>query len=79
MEIIILLRLRFTRVIVLLFRLRVIIFLLRPRVLLRLQRLLVQLRLVRTPEAGRLRSGLRAASRLKRRSGRSMSYVVTFG
>ena len=70
MEIIVLFRLRFARVVVLLLRLCV---------LLRLQRLLAWLRLVRTPEAGRLRSGLHAASILKRRSGGSMAYVVTFG
>ena len=79
MEIIVLLRLRFARIVVLLFQLRVVILLLRLRVLLRLQRLLVRLRLVQTPEAGRLRPGLRAASRLKRRSDGSMVYVVTFG
>ena len=70
MEFIVLLRLRFARVVILLFRLRV---------LLRLQRLLVRLRLVRTPEAGTLQSGLCAASRIKRHSGGSMAYVVTFG
>ena len=48
MEIIVLLRLRFSRVVVLLFRLRVVILLLRLRVLLRLQCLLVRLRLVWT-------------------------------
>src|SRR4051812_2337074 len=78
-EIIVLLRLRFARVIVLLFWLRFVLLLLRLRVLLRLQRLLVRLRLVRTPEAGRLRPGLHAASRLKCRSSGSMAYVVTFG
>ena len=79
MEIIVLLRLRFARVVVLLFRLRVVVLLLRLRVLLRLPCLLVWLWLVRPPKAGRLRSGLRAAPRSKCRSGRSMSYVVTFG
>ena len=50
MEIIVLLRLCFARVVLLLFRLHVVVLLHRLRVLLRLQRLLVQLRLVRTPE-----------------------------
>ena len=57
MEIIVLLRLCFTHIVVLLFRLGVVVLLLRLRVLLRLQRLLVRLWLVRTLEAGRLRSG----------------------
>ena len=54
MKIIVLHRLRFARIIILLFQLRVIVLLLWLRVLLHLQRLLVWLRLVRTPEAGRL-------------------------
>ena len=72
MEIIILLRLHFVRVFVLLFQLSIVVLLVRLRVLLRLQRLLVRLRLVRTSEAEGLRSGLRAASRLKRHSGGSV-------
>lgn len=79
MEIIVLLRPHFACVVVLLFQLRVVVLLLRLRVLLYLQHLLVRLRLVQTPEVGQLRSGLRAASRLKHRSGGSMAYVVTFG
>ena len=88
MEIIVLLRLCFACVIVLLFRLRIIVLLFRLRVvilllwlhvLFRLQCLLVRLWLVRTLEVGRLRSGLRVASRLKCRSDGSMAYVVTFG
>src|SRR4051812_21687333 len=79
MEIIVLLWLCFARVVVLLFGRHVVVLLLRLCVLLRLQCLLVQLQLVQTLEAGRLRSELRAASKLKRRSGGSVSYVVTFG
>ena len=53
MEIMVLLRPRFARIVVLLFRLCVVV-LLRLRVLLRLQCLLVRLRLVRTLKVGRL-------------------------
>ena len=52
--------------IIVLLRLRVIVLLVRLCVLLRLQCLLARLRLVRTPEVGRLRSRLRAASKSKR-------------